>query len=85
LTRLFDPRAEILARLTEGEKHVERLIEETNLSSGTIDKSLRTLEEEGLIETKQEERFPRRRNISLTEKGAKIAHHLDEVRKILEG
>jgi len=84
LTRIFDPRVEILANLKEEDKHIERLIEETNLSSGTIDKNIRILEKEGLITAEQEDKFPRRRFVSLTDKGRKVAEHLEEIRKILE-
>jgi len=85
LTRIFDPRTEILASLLGEKKHIYQLIDELNLSPGTVNKNVALLEEENLVATETEDKFPRRRYVSLTDKGRKIAEHLEEVRKILGG
>jgi len=84
LAEVLDPRAVILAKLTEGQKHMEQLIDETRFGPSTVDRNIIVLEKEGLIKTETEEKFPRRRYIRLTAKGERIASHLEEVRKILE-
>ncbi|MCS7373830.1 MAG: winged helix-turn-helix transcriptional regulator, partial [archaeon GB-1845-036] len=46
--------------------------------------ALKILHDNGLIAEEREEDFPRRRLISLTEKGRKIAKLLVEIEKILK-
>jgi DNA-binding MarR family transcriptional regulator len=84
LADILDPRAAILAKLSEGQKHIEQLIDETGFGPSTVDRNITVLEDAGLIKTETEDKFPRRRFVSLTDKGRKIAEHLNEVRKILE-
>lgn len=84
LATVFDPRAEIVAKLSEGQKHVEQLIDETGFGPSTVDRNITVLEAAELIKTQTEDKFPRRRYISLTEKGQRVARHLEEIRKILE-
>lgn len=82
---IFDPRVAIVVRLLDGQKHIEQLIDETGFGPSTIDRNVTVLEKAGLIKTEMEDKFPRRRFVSLTGKGRKVAEHLEEVRKILEG
>ena len=52
-------------------------------SQQAIYNSLPTLKKCGLINEISEEVFPRRKLITLTEKGVKVAEHLAEIEKIL--
>jgi len=54
-----------------------------NCSLSAIYNALRKLRDAGLIQEELEETFPRRRLISLTEKGRKVAEKLEEIEKSL--
>jgi len=61
------------------------LREKSRLSNQTIYNNVKRLRDMGLIREELEEAFPRRRLITLTETGAKIAKLLDEVNALLPG
>lgn len=54
-------------------------------SLSAVYNALRKLKDAGLIEEEFEEDFPRRRLISLTEKGKKVAEKLEEIEEELSG
>ena len=54
-----------------------------NCSLSAIYNALRKLRDAGLIQEELEQEFPRRRLISLTEKGKKVAEKLEEIERVL--
>lgn len=52
-------------------------------SISAIYNALRKLKDAGLIQEELEQEFPRRRLISLTEKGRKVAEKLEEIERLL--
>lgn len=65
--------------------YIEELLGATGFNNTTISKAIDVLKKVDLVSESTQDKFPRRRYISLTEKGEKVARHLEEVRKILEG
>ena len=56
-----------------------------NSSQDALYNALKILYDNGLIAEEREEDFPRRRLISLTDKGMKVAELLIQLEKILDG
>jgi len=54
-------------------------------STSTINSGIYVLEKEGLVFEEVENKFGGKRYIFLTEKGKKVAVHLAEIEKIMEG
>ncbi|MEN3026074.1 MAG: MarR family transcriptional regulator [Candidatus Methanosuratincola petrocarbonis] len=69
--------------LNNGPAPVSEIIRKGGLSQTSLYNALRKLKDAGLIEEKFEEDFPRRRLISLTEKGMKVAEKLEEIERLL--
>ncbi len=55
-----------------------------DFSQTSLYNALRKLKDAGLIEEKMEATFPRRRLISLTEKGMTVAKKLEEIERTIE-
>ena len=64
---------------------VTTLQEKSKVSPTALYNSLRKLIQYGLISEEREEDFPRRRLISLTDRGRKVAELLVEIEKVLLG
>jgi len=67
----------------EGDFAVSEIIRKVGSSQQAIYNALRKLRDAGLIQEELEETFPRRRLISLTEKGRKVAEKLEEIEEEL--
>lgn len=74
----------LVALLDEDEIDVSSLKKKLGVSLNTLYNYLREAEHLGLIESRYERRPPNRRFLKLTEKGRKVATHLDEIYRILE-
>ena len=84
MEKVLDHRAKILTLLLSKPMYFEELMTATGFSSPTVKNALDKLIEAGLIINVKQEPFVRRRYVKLTDKGAKVAAHLEEVRKIIE-
>lgn len=73
----------ILVLLTKEAYPVSEIIRQVGSSQQAIYNALRKLKDAGLIQEELETDFPRRRLISLTEKGRKVAEKLEEIEKML--
>ena len=73
----------LITLLKYGRLSLLELREKSNLSNQTVYNNARRLKEMGLIQEELEEEFPRRRLISLTEKGKKVAEKLEEIERLL--
>lgn len=62
---------------------LNELREKSELSNQTVYNNAKRLVEMGLIQEELEKEFPRRRLISLTEKGRKVAEKLEEIERVL--
>ncbi len=58
---------------------VSEIIRKVGASQQAVYNALRKLKDAGLIEEELEQEFPRRRLISLTGKGRKVAEKLEEI------
>lgn len=63
---------------------VSDILNKGDFSQTSLYNALRKLKDAGLIEEKLEETFPRRRLISLTDKGRSVAEKLEEIERVLE-
>lgn len=63
---------------------VSDILNKGNFSQTSLYNALRKLKDAGLIQEELEQEFPRRRLISLTEKGRKVAEKLEEIEGILK-
>lgn len=77
----------VLVLLLEEKKPltISNLRRKITSSQDALYNALKLLHEYGLIKEEREENFPRRRLISLTDQGRKIAELLVEIEKVLEG
>lgn len=73
----------LITLLKHGRLSLNELREKSDLSNQTVYNNARRLKEMNLIQEELEESFPRRRFISLTEKGRKVAEKLEEIERIL--
>lgn len=73
----------LITLLKYGKLSLNELREKSELSNQTVYNNARRLKEMELIQEELEQEFPRRRLISLTEKGRKVAEKLEEIEKIL--
>jgi len=71
----------VLAR--EDKIPVSIIVERAKSSPNAVYNALRKLIQSGLISEEREEDFPRRRLISLTDRGRKVAELLVEIEKVL--
>lgn len=63
---------------------VSEVMNKGDFSQTSLYNALRKLKDAGLIEEKMEATFPRRRLISLTEKGMTVAKKLEEIERTIE-
>lgn len=73
----------LIALNKEGAMAVSEAIRKVGVSQQAVYNALRKLKDAGLIEEKLEEEFPRRRLISLTEKGKRVAEALKKIEEVL--
>jgi DNA-binding MarR family transcriptional regulator len=73
----------MITLLKYGRLSLLELREKSDLSNQTVYNNVKRLLEMGLIQEELEETFPRRRLISLTEKGRKVAEKLEEIEEEL--
>jgi DNA-binding MarR family transcriptional regulator len=73
----------MITLLKYGRLSLLELREKSDLSNQTVYNNVKRLLEMGLIQEELEETFPRRRLISLTEKGKKVAEKLEEIEEEL--
>jgi DNA-binding MarR family transcriptional regulator len=73
----------MITLLKYGRLSLLELREKSDLSNQTVYNNVKRLLEMGLIQEELEETFPRRRLISLTEKGRKVAEKLEEIERLL--
>jgi len=85
LEKVLSHKAKIMCLLRQKPMYIEELLGATGFNNTTISKAIDVLKKVDLVSESTQDKFPRRRYISLTEKGEKVARHLEEVRKILEG
>jgi len=71
----------LLAR--EGKMPILKIRYMLDASGSAIYNAIRKLSEAGLVHDEYEEHFPRRRLISLTPLGQRVAEHLIEIEKLL--
>lgn len=62
---------------------VSEAIRKVGASQQAVYNALRKLKDAGLIQEELEQEFPRRRLISLTEKGRKVDEKLEEIEEVL--
>jgi len=74
----------MITLLKYGRLSLLELREKSDLSNQTVYNNVKRLLEMGLIQEELEETFPRRRLISLTEKGRKVAEKLEEIEELLK-
>ncbi|MCX7914373.1 MAG: winged helix-turn-helix transcriptional regulator [Thermodesulfovibrionales bacterium] len=74
----------LITLLKYGKLSLLELREKSELSNQTVYNNARRLKEMGLIQEELENEFPRRRLISLTEKGRKVAEKLEEIEGMLK-
>ncbi|MEM4213931.1 MAG: winged helix-turn-helix transcriptional regulator [Candidatus Methanomethylicaceae archaeon] len=74
----------LITLLKYGKLSLLELREKSDLSNQTVYNNARRLKELGLIQEELEKEFPRRRLISLTEKGRKVAEKLEEIEIIIQ-
>ncbi|MEM3390464.1 MAG: winged helix DNA-binding protein [Thermoproteota archaeon] len=67
----------------KGATTLTEIKDNVNYSLSAIYNALRKLKDAGLIQEELEKEFPRRRLISLTDKGRKVAEKLEEIEKVL--
>ena len=78
--------ASILIALYEnGKLFYSQLLKVLGHGGGTISSTIEYLKNLGLIIDEVEDKFGGRRYLYLTEKGKKVAKHLIEIKKIMEG
>ena len=64
---------------------ISEILNKGDFSQTSLYNALRKLRDAGLIQEELEQEFPRRRLISLTEKGKKVAEKLEEIEEELGG
>jgi len=69
----------MITLLKYGRLSLLELREKSDLSNQTVYNNVKRLLEMGLIQEELEQEFPRRRLISLTEKGKRVAEKLEEI------
>ena len=74
----------IIKALTTGIHSFRSLLEKTGGSTTTINNLVREMDYMGIVKDQMKNEFPRTREISLTEKGQKVAEKLREIEKIME-
>lgn len=75
---------DILISLLDDKKYFSELKDVSGgASTSTIEARIRDLSKAGLVNDKKEAKFGGRRYIWLTDKGKKVAKHLQEIQKIL--
>ncbi|MEM3580933.1 MAG: winged helix DNA-binding protein [Candidatus Bathyarchaeia archaeon] len=67
----------------KGATTLTEIKDNVNCSLSAIYNALRKLKDAGLIQEELEKEFPRRRLVSLTDKGRKVAEKLEEIERIL--
>ncbi|MEM2079418.1 MAG: helix-turn-helix transcriptional regulator [Nitrososphaerota archaeon] len=74
----------VLVYLSKNDKcTVSDILNKGDFSQTSLYNALRKLKDAGLIQEELEKEFPRRRLISLTDKGRKVAEKLEEIEQIL--
>ncbi|MEM3390548.1 MAG: winged helix-turn-helix domain-containing protein [Nitrososphaerota archaeon] len=73
----------ILILLLKEAYPVSEIIYKVGASQQAVYNALRKLKDAGLIQEELEKEFPRRRLISLTDKGRKVAEKLEEIERLL--
>ncbi|MBC7113208.1 MAG: winged helix-turn-helix transcriptional regulator [Candidatus Methanomethyliales bacterium] len=74
----------VLVYLLENDSStISDILNKGDFSQTSLYNALRKLKDADLIQEELEKEFPRRRLISLTEKGKKVAEKLEEIEKLL--
>ena len=74
----------ILTLHKTSQQTISELIRNSNISPNAVYNAVKKLKDAGLIVEELEKEFPRRRLISLTEKGKFVAEKLTEIERVLD-